>query len=129
MYQSGESGKGKLRWFSAIYSKQPCWTNIGVGMSRCQLGSIHAMLAGRYTSHHRAVIIYQFSVSWQVKHAKLWSGAGMSISQSLSMIWYVNCVWLFEKSSWQSFGYFTKNHWSMKSFVGNLKLQVHPNIC
>ncbi len=22
-----------------------------------------------------------------------------------------------------------KNHWSMKHFVGNFKLQIHPNIC
>ncbi len=51
------------------------------------------------------------------------------ISPSLCMIWHVNCIWFFEKSSWQSFGlnkplftklsYFIKNHWSMNIFVGS----------
>ncbi len=61
------------------------------------------------------------------------------IHPPLSVIWHVNCLWFFEKCSWQSFWlnkplftkmlYFTKIHWSMKCFIGHLKPQVHLNIC
>ncbi len=65
---------------------------------------------------------------------------GLKSIHHYPMIWHVNCVWFFEKSSqenvWLNKPLFTKivifflkitDPWI--SFIGNFKPRVHPNIC